>query len=256
MKKMLVVLSGGQDSATCLLWALRETGYQADMVSAISFDYGQRHTVELESAAKICKFLHVPHEVVDVGGLLRSTSPLVDHAKKLEQYSGAGEMDAIIGDRIELTFVPLRNPFFLMVAANYAVAAGCDTLVTGVCEEDNANYPDCTSGFVESISHTINEALGRHRFDYKGPGFQVATPLLYKTKAQTVKMAMEMPLGAEVMAMTHTCYQGEVPPCGRCHACVLRAAGFEEAGVADPLIEVHKPQFQELPADLSPNRPR
>lgn len=237
MSKFLVVLSGGQDSATCLLWALRQAGYRPDAVRAISFDYGQRHRVELEAAANICRFVGVAHEVVGVEGLLRSTSPLLDKDTLLETYTDPASMEAIIGNRVELTFVPLRNPFFLMVAANYAVAAGCDTLVTGVCAMDNANYPDCTPDFVEAIAFTINEALGRHRDDYTGPMFAIAAPLLYKTKAQTVELAMKLPMGREVMALTHTCYAGEVPPCGKCHACVLRADGFAKAGVPDPLVE-------------------
>lgn len=228
----MVVLSGGQDSATCLLWAMAMYG----KVSAVTFDYGQRHRVEIDAALNIAHKLGIDHEIVDITGLLRSTSPLVDRKAQLETYTDPASMAATIGDRVELTFVPLRNPVFLMIAANYAVAAGAAVLVTGVCAEDNANYPDCTGEFVESITATIRGALGQFRTDFKGERFDLQTPLLYKTKRETVELAMTFARGEEIMALTHTCYAGQTPPCGKCHACVLRAQGFAEAGVADPLV--------------------
>lgn len=231
--KAVVVLSGGQDSATCLLVALKEFKH----VSAVSINYGQRHGRELLSAALICAVLGVKHTIINMAGKLLGTSPLVNPSAELEHYTDPESMDKIIGNRIELTFVPLRNPVFLLLAANHAIAAGADTLYTGVCAMDNANYPDCTPGFIESVTYTINEALGRLRTDYSGPLFTIYTPLLYKTKAQTVELAMSDPMGAKIMELTHTCYTGVYPPCGKCHACVLRADGFQKAGVPDPLVE-------------------
>lgn len=234
-RKAVVVLSGGQDSATCLLWAVNNPAFFS--VSAVSFNYGQRHKIELESARDIASLLNVPHKVVDIEGLLLGSSPLVNPAAKLETYDNLEQMEAVIGDRIELTFVPLRNPVFLLVAANYALSVGAMSLVTGVCAMDNANYPDCTSGFVDVTRHLINEALGLYRLGYDGPQFQIHTPLIDKTKADTVRMAMEYPDWHATLSLSHTCYAGEVPPCGKCHACVLRASGFAEAGVPDPLVE-------------------
>jgi 7-cyano-7-deazaguanine synthase len=230
----MVVLSGGQDSTTCLLMA-RDT-YKT--VHAITFDYGQRHAREIEAAREVARIVGVDsHEVVNVRGLLRSTSPLTDPKVELETYTNFEAMDKIIGDRVELTFVPLRNPFFLTVAANYALHHGCRTLVTGVCAMDNANYPDCTPDFITAMEQMINVALGIGVDVDNVDRFRIATPLLRMTKAQTVKAAMSYPLGEQAMAHTHTCYAGEFPPCGRCHACVLRAEGFRLAGVPDPLVE-------------------
>lgn len=223
----LVVLSGGQDSTTCLYWAKN----RFEHVYAISFDYGQRHAIELHAALQVAKLAEVDsYRVVTVPpGLLRSTSPLVDHGAELERYPDPETMAKTIGDRVELTFVPMRNAFFLTVAANHALALGVRALVTGVCGEDNANYPDCRQSFIDRQEEAINEALGID-------DFQIHVPLMRASKADTVRMARRI-LGCwEALAYSHTCYAGQVPPCGTCHACVLRAAGFAEAGEVDPLI--------------------
>jgi 7-cyano-7-deazaguanine synthase len=149
-------------------------------------------------------------------------------------------MENVIKDRIEVTFVPLRNMLFLVLAANYALSLDCYDLVTGVCAMDNANYPDCTEDFIAAATFAMQEALGMNRGDYignGGPQLHVVTPLISLTKAETVKLASTFPGWEKVMSMSHTCYAGETPPCGRCHACVLRAEGFRQAGVPDPLIE-------------------
>jgi len=226
MSKALVVLSGGQDSTTCLFWAVKHY----DEVHAITFNYGQKHNREIKSAEQVAFIAGVEsHTIVDVPDILKSRSPLLDKSVTLETYDNYEEMDAIIGDRVELTFVPMRNAFFLTLAANYAVAMNCFTLVTGVCQQDNANYPDCREGFINAQIDTINQALGIDNF-------KIETPLMYLSKAESIKLAQEVDaMGA--LAFSHTCYAGEFPPCGECHACVLRAHGFEEAGVPDPLIE-------------------
>ena len=226
MSKALVVLSGGQDSTTCLFWAVKHY----DEVHAITFNYGQKHNREIKSAEQVAFIAGVEsHTIVDIPDILKSRSPLLDKSVTLETYDNYEEMDAIIGDRVELTFVPMRNAFFLTLAANYAVAMNCFTLVTGVCQQDNANYPDCREGFINAQINTINQALGIDNF-------KIETPLMYLSKAESIKLAQEVDaMGA--LAFSHTCYAGEFPPYGKCHACVLRAHGFEEAGVPDPLIE-------------------
>lgn len=224
----MVVLSGGQDSSTCLLWA---KAHYSGPIHAISFDYGQRHRAELVAAITVARAVGVEsHEIVDCKGLLKSVSPLTNPDAELETYTDYESMDKVIGDRVELTFVPLRNPFFLLVAMNHALALGCETLVTGVCASDNANYPDCTEGFITTMESMVRHALD----DWM---IEIRAPLLHLDKAGIVDLAMSFPQGRDVMALTHTCYAGEVPPCGKCHACVLRAEGFRQAGVIDPLLE-------------------
>jgi 7-cyano-7-deazaguanine synthase len=234
MTKCLVVLSGGQDSTTCLFWA--KAHFQT--LYAISFDYGQRHSQELESASKIASMADVQHQIVNVDSILLSRSPLTDHHAKLETYSNYEEMDKIIGNRVELTFVPMRNAFFLTLAANRALFYNCYNLITGVCQADNANYFDCRDEFIRSQEETINKAIGLS-------DFKIHTPLMNFSKAQTVLLAKSLPGCWEALAYSHTCYAGKTPPCimtdkTACHACTLRQHGFEEAGLTDPLLERFK----------------
>lgn len=227
MNRALVVLSGGQDSTTCLYWAMQ----RFDEVHAITFDYGQRHRIEVEAARRIAGLAGIAsHEVIAIPDVLRSSSPLLNPAAGLETYSNFEEMDGIIGSRIELTFVPLRNAFFLTLAANIAHSKGCGTLVTGVCQEDNANYPDCRATFVEAQQDALNMAMGAKTFD-------IAAPLMSMSKSESILLAQSLPGCMEAIALSHTCYAGTTPPCGECHSCVLRAHGFAEAGVADPALE-------------------
>jgi 7-cyano-7-deazaguanine synthase len=227
MKKVMVVLSGGQDSTTCLYWAKQNF----DEVHAITFNYGQKHSLEIESSRKIAYMANVTsHQVVDVPNILKGRSPLTNPEVELETYENFEQMDKVIGDRVELTFVPMRNAFFLTIAANYALEKNCFDLVTGVCQQDNANYPDCRQTFIQHQEDTINVALGIYNF-------KIHTPLMFLSKAQSIKLAESFDNCLEALSYSHTCYAGEYPPCGKCHACVLRAEGFKEAGIPDPLVE-------------------
>jgi 7-cyano-7-deazaguanine synthase len=229
--KVLVILSGGQDSTTCLFWAKEKF----DEVHAITFDYGQRHIIELEAASKVAELAGVAsHEIVKVPECLISTSPLTSDTP-LETYESFDEMDGTIGNRRELTFVPMRNALFLTIAANRAEARGIPNLVTGVCQMDNANYDDCREVFIQATEQYINTALGHdHRGTQK---ITIHTPLLFLTKAESVELAKDIEGAFDALAYSHTCYAGKYPPCGECHSCVLRAQGFHEAGVPDPLVE-------------------
>jgi 7-cyano-7-deazaguanine synthase len=233
-KKALVVLSGGQDSTTCLFWACRI--YGVENVHTITFDYGQRHAIELEAAAKVAEMAGVfsgRREVVHIPQVLVSTSPLTSLAE-LEQYADAGQMNEVIGDRREATFVPMRNALFLTIAANRAEAYGCTKIILGVCQMDNANYDDCRQVFLDAAEQYVNTALGH---DHRGtPGIDLVAPLMLLTKADTVRLAHELPGCWDALAYTHTSYDGCYPPTDRNHANVLRAAGFEEAGLPDPLV--------------------
>lgn len=232
--KALVILSGGQDSTTCLAWALNKFG--EGNVYAITFDYGQRHDREILAAMQVAEILGLPaenHEIVICKGLLKSTSPLTSDAA-LEQYTDHDQMEKVIGDRVELTFVPMRNTLFLTIAANRAVALGCGNLVTGICQADNANYPDCTNMFRGRVQDAFNESLFGQR--HHKNELRVLAPLIFMTKAQSVALAETLPGCMEALAYSHTSYDGKYPPTDMNHANVLRAKGFEDAGVADPLV--------------------
>lgn len=226
MTRALVVLSGGQDSTTCLFWAKQ----RFEEVHAVTFDYGQRHRREVIAAETVADLAGVvSHEVVDVGPILKGRSPLTDPRQPLEQYETFAQMSAVIGDRVELTFVPMRNTLFLTLAANRAVVLDCFDLVTGVCEQDGANYPDCTAPFIDAMATAITRSLDVDRFT-------IHAPLIDLSKAESIRLAQTIPGAFEALAYSHTAYDGAYPPTGRDHATMLRAEGFREAGVPDPLI--------------------
>ena len=225
--KALVILSGGQDSTTCLYWAKENF----DEVHAVTFDYGQRHRIEVDAAIKVAEMAGVAsHEVVTLPGILKSTSPLTSD-NDLERYENAEQMEKTIGSRVELTFIPMRNTFFFTVAVNRALALGIRNLVTGICQEDNANYPDCTEDFRELFEDTVNQSLG---LDFGS--VQIHAPLMYLSKADTVHLASSMAGCLDALAYSHTSYDGKYPPTDMNHSNVLRAKGFEDAGVPDPLV--------------------
>lgn len=227
MKKCLVVLSGGQDSTTCLYWAKE----RFDEVHAVTFDYGQRHAVEVQSAIRIAKFAGVAsHEVVELGPILKGTSPLVSD-NKLEQYE---DFNSLPGG-LEKTFVPMRNQLFLTIAANRAYCLGITDLITGVCQEDFGGYPDCRREFIDRLEDAC--ILGTFTGDDGAPDIlRIITPLMYMTKAESVQLAIEIPGAYAALQWTTTSYDGAFPPVGHDHATLLRAKGFAEAGMPDPLV--------------------
>lgn len=231
-EKALVVLSGGQDSTTCLFWAVRRFGHQH--VFALTFDYGQTHRLEIESAVRVAAMAGVVHEVLEVPNCLVSSSPLTDPEADLERYEDAEQMEHVIGDRREKTFVPMRNALFLTLAANRAEAWDTHHIVVGVCQMDNANYDDCREVFIDAAEHYINTALGH---DHRGTQpIRILAPLMDLSKADTVRLAQELPGCWEALAYSHTSYDGRYPPTDMNHANVLRADGFEKAGLPDPLV--------------------
>jgi 7-cyano-7-deazaguanine synthase len=220
MQRALVVLSGGQDSTTCLFWAKKN--FQE--VHAVTFDYNQRHKREIESALKVAQLAKVEsHEIVQVGPILKGTSPLVSE-NDLEQYESWNTLPG----GLEKTFVPARNALFLVLAANRAYCLEANALITGICEEDFGGYPDCRESFRAAMEAALRTGLERD--------FLIYAPLMSRTKADTVRMARELPGCWEALAYTHTSYDGSYPPIGKDHATLLRAKGFEQAGLPDPLI--------------------
>jgi 7-cyano-7-deazaguanine synthase len=223
-QKALVVFSGGQDSTTCLFWAKQNF----KEVHAVTFNYGQRHSRELDAARQIALLAGVAsHEFVDVGPVLRGTSPLVSDSQ-LEQYDNWG----VLPGGLEKTFVPGRNILFLTLAGNRAYCLGADAIVTGICEEDFGGYPDCREQFRVAMEDALYNGLDKK--------IEIIAPLMYKTKKETVEMALEMSFhdvaAWNALAFSHTAYDGQYPPVGKDHATLLRAKGFEQANLPDPLV--------------------
>jgi 7-cyano-7-deazaguanine synthase len=214
----LVVLSGGQDSTTCLYWALDR--FDPAGVAAVTFDYGQRHSVELASARAVAEFAGVTQVELPI-----DTFAALGGNALTEAAVPVGKMPP---DGLPNTFVPGRNLVFLTFAAAYAYQRGIADIVTGVAQTDYSGYPDCRESTLIALQRALSLGMDTD--------FRLHTPLMHLSKKETVQMAQR--LGAlPAMALTHTCYEGKRPPCGACPACQLRAQGFAQAGIPDPLVE-------------------
>lgn len=217
----LVVLSGGQDSTTCLYWAIARWG--RDNVTTVTFDYGQRHRVELESARQIAALAGVPNTIlpIDTFAAIGGNALTADIAPE----TGVRDDDALPN-----TFVAGRNLIFLTFAAAFAYQKSLRHVVTGVAQTDYSGYPDCRENTINALELALRLGMDSR--------VELHTPLMFLSKAQTVDLAIEV--GAmDALALSHTCYNGAVPPCGTCAACILRAQGFAQAGVIDPLVARH-----------------
>lgn len=252
MKKLLMILSGGMDSTTCLFMAKQ----QHDEIHAITFDYGQTHELELVAANRVALLAKVDtHEVISIPNILRSTSPLTSK-NDLKEYKDYHSMVDEVGFRVEETFVPMRNFLFLIIAANRAIEKGCDTIGLGICEADTANYPDCTNDFLLMASKAINESIGSTITLIKPEGLinvivegiTLWAPLIFRTKKDTIQLAYDTPGCWEALRYTHTSYANEFPPLSKNHANLLRAKAFEDANLPDPLIlRAHEAGLMNLP---------
>lgn len=210
MSIAIVVLSGGQDSMTCLGWALK----RFDEIHAISFDYGQRHRVEIECAKEVCHLFGIDHVVVDMCGLSQVVS-----SDLLE--GGISEEGAF------QSFVPARNATMLSITHGYAQEVGAESIVAGMCQTDYNDYPDCRNVFIEDLETTLNRGYLTN--------ISIKTPLMYLSKAEIFSLAEEVGFLDIVLEKSHTCYLGERKErntwgygCGECPACMLRKSGWEE----------------------------
>ncbi|PIR54971.1 7-cyano-7-deazaguanine synthase QueC [Candidatus Peregrinibacteria bacterium CG10_big_fil_rev_8_21_14_0_10_36_19] len=214
MKQALIVFSGGQDSTTCLAWALKKF----DKIYAITFNYGQRHKAELKAAKKIAKLKQIPLKIYK--------TDIFKHLTKNSLLNHTAEITSGKNGELPSTFVDGRNHIFLSIAAIYAKQLGINEIITGVCQTDYSGYPDCRDNFIKSLEKTLSLSM-----DYK---FKIHTPLMWLTKKETVELINK--LGEiELLKYSHTCYEGKRPACGKCPACILRLKGFKEANSQDPL---------------------
>ena len=211
--KAVVIFSGGQDSTTCLHWAKN----RFEEVFAITFSYGQKHSVELDQARKICEIEKIPQVEIDLTFL----GSIVDSA-----LIHSGDVNELNEKELPASFVPNRNQLFITLAHAYAQKIGASTLITGVCQTDYSGYPDCRDAFIKAIEWSSN--LGS---DSK---ITIETPLMWLTKAETFQLAEDEDCLEQVIKMSHTCYNGSLSSnewgngCADCPACELRAAGYNE----------------------------
>lgn len=211
MKKAVVVFSGGQDSTTCLVQALNEF----DEVHAITFDYGQRHKLEIEVAQQLAKQLGVTaHKVMDVSLL----NELAISSLTRDDIAVSHELQA---NGLPNSFVPGRNILFLTLAGIYAYQIGAKTVITGVCETDFSGYPDCRDEFVKAMNQALVKGMDL--------ALTIRTPLMWLNKAETWALADQLGALELVRHQTLTCYNGLIGDgCGECPACHLRKAGLND----------------------------
>ncbi len=220
--RSIVLLSGGLDSATCLLLA-REEGSD---VFALSFDYGQRHRVELERARTLAeRYGAREHRIVRIDLPSAQASALTNAALAVPR-------DSVGAEPIPVTYVPARNTLFLSHAVAWGEAIGAGDIFLGANALDYSGYPDCRPEFLEAFERAAN--LGTKAGVEGALAFRVRAPLLAMTKAQIVRLGARLGLD---FSLTTSCYDpsAEGSPCGHCDACLLREKGFRESGVLDPL---------------------
>lgn len=205
--KAVVVFSGGQDSTTCMFDALN----RYEEVELITFQYGQRHAEEINTARKIADEHQLKHHVMDMS-LLSQLSPnaLTNHDMAIEET-----------DSVPNTFVPARNMLFLSFASALAYQINAGVIITGVCETDYSGYPDCRDMFIKSMNITANLAMDKN--------FVIETPLMWLDKKETWALADSLGKLDYIRHNTLTCYEGIIGDgCGECPACKLRQDGLTE----------------------------
>lgn len=220
MKNAVILFSGGLDSTTCLAYA-KSKGFDCH---AVSFRYGQRHSVELEAAKRIAAHLGVKHIIIDLPISQFGGSALTDHKIDVPDY---------IGDQgIPVTYVPARNTIFLSFALGWAEVLNAKDIFIGVSSVDYSGYPDCRPEYIAAFQTLANLAT---KAGVTEGNIKINAPLMHLSKAETVKLGVS--LGVDY-AMTVSCYQAdfEGKACGTCDSCHLRKKGFEDANMEDPTL--------------------
>ena len=217
MSSALVVFSGGQDSTTCLAWA--KSRY--DHVETITFDYHQKHSIEIEQAKKIASILNVPNYVVTIDIFAQLGDSALLDINKDQDINAAHHAKPNLPD----SFVPNRNAMFFTIAHAYAQKQGLDHIITGINQTDYSGYPDCREAFVKSLEQSLNMGSESNiEFKY---------PLIELTKAEIFKLAKDEGVLDLIIEESHTCYNGNRSikhawgyGCGECPACGLREQGY------------------------------
>ncbi|MBP2280434.1 7-cyano-7-deazaguanine synthase [Psychrobacter sp. PL15] len=233
----IVLLSGGLDSVTCLYWA--KARYAS--VTAVSFNYGQRHNSELVAAKTIAETAEVTHRIIDIDIAQLGGSSLTDHSMIVPDGDAdkfpSKKRDEIDNEAIPNTYVPARNTIFLSYALAVAEVTDSNHIVIGVSSVDYSGYPDCRPEYIAAFEHMANLAT---KAGVTGHHLTIQTPLQQLSKAQTIELGLT--LGVDY-GQTISCYQADSQgrACGVCDSCTLRRQGFTQVGIADPTH--YQPQY-------------
>ena len=226
--KALVLSSGGVDSTTAL--ALAVSRYGKDNVIALSVSYGQKHDKEIQAAKAVPAFYGVEQLFLDLSKIFQysNCSLLQQSTEEIPEESYAMQIEKTEGEKPVSTYVPFRNGLFLSSAASIALSKDCSVILYGAHADDSAGfaYPDCSPMF--------NDAMNQAIFEGSGHQLKVEAPFVNMTKAEVVKMGLELNAPYE---LTWSCYEGKDVPCGKCGTCIDRAAAFAANGVSDPAIK-------------------
>ena len=239
-KKIVVLLSGGLDSSTLAYFAARDSKPHLDhRVYTLTFDYGQRHKRELESAYKISKAVGVlEHKIVKFDLTNWGGSALTDNKLKVPLKRNLWHASAkLINKSIPNTYVPARNTIFLSFALSYAEAIGALEIYIGVNSVDYSGYVDCRGEFIRSFQDLVKVATVA---GVNGRPVKIKTPLINMTKADIVRLGTKLEVD---WSKTWSCYLGEKLACGSCDSCQLRLKGFVQAGIIDPIKYKTFPKF-------------
>jgi len=223
MKECLVLFSGGIDSTTALYWAVS----QYKKVYALTFDYGQRHSIEIAFGQRITTRLQIPHKILLLNLWQIGGSSLTDFTLDIPEFDKVEEIDG----GLPLTYVPFRNGIFLSMAAAWAEVKGIRDIICGFNIIDSPNYPDTSSSFVEAMEKAIN--LGTKAL-FSRNKTRVVAPFIHMKKSEIIRVGFS--LGTDY-SYAISCYAGREVPCGKCSSCLLRRKAFLEAEKKDPLIE-------------------
>ncbi|PZE21162.1 7-cyano-7-deazaguanine synthase QueC [Paenibacillus xerothermodurans] len=227
-RKAVIILSGGLDSTTCMGIA-QAKGYK---LYPITFDYGQRHRIELDNARAVAEHYGAQgrHKVIQLGFLKEfGGSALTDDSIAVPDTTKAAEHTAQPESDIPVTYVPGRNLLFLSIATSYAEAIGAEAIFIGVNALDYSGYPDCRPEFIRKVEEVMAVAT---RVGVEGGPIRIETPLTEWTKAEIIRQGNMLQVPYH---LTTSCYNGQAEACGVCDSCRLRLKGFAEAGSADPI---------------------